>query len=144
MYLLDRIDTWAERHHPKWIDALRVLLGAILLWKGIVFLRNTQMILQMLQNTTLEFIAAAVAHYIVGAHFMGGVLIIAGLLTRAAILFQLPILLGAIFFANIPRGMGQTYSELELAILVLFLLIFFLIEGSGPCSVDSYLRKHEE
>jgi putative oxidoreductase len=144
MYLLDKIDAWADRHHPKWLDVLRALLGLILLWKGIFFIRNTQLIVQMLQNTTLEFLAAAIAHFVAGAHIMGGILIILGLLTRVAILFQIPILLGAIIFVNIPRTLSAYSSELELSILVLFLLVFFLIEGSGPISIDNYLSKHKD
>lgn len=94
--------------------------------EGNFFIRNTQVIVQMLQNTTLEFLAAAIAHYIAGAHIMGGILIMLGLLTRAAILFQIPILTGAIMFVNIPRSISAYGSELELSILVLFLLVFSL------------------
>ena len=145
MYLLNRIDTWAERHHPRWIDGLRIMLGLILLWKGIFFIRNIQVLIQMLQNTDLEFIAAAVAHFVAGAHIMGGILIILGLLTRAAILFQVPILIGAVVFVNFPRTITSVYNpEFGLSVLVLFLLAFFLVEGSGPMSVDHYLKEHEE
>src|SRR6266498_3741116 len=130
MYLLNRIDTWAERHHPRWIDGLRIMLGLILLWKGIFFIRNIQVLIQMLQNTDLEFIAAAVAHFVAGAHIMGGILIILGLLTRAAILFQVPILIGAVVFVNFPRTITSVYNpEFGLSVLVLFLLAFFLVEG---------------
>jgi uncharacterized membrane protein YphA (DoxX/SURF4 family) len=121
-----------------------VLLGIILLWKGIFFIKNTQAVIVMLQNTTLEFQAALIAHYVAGAHIMGGLLIILGLLTRAAILFQMPVLIGAIVFVNLPRSISAIGSELELSVLVLFLLLFFLVEGSGPMSIDNYLKKHPE
>jgi uncharacterized membrane protein YphA (DoxX/SURF4 family) len=67
-----------------------------------------------------------------------------GLLTRVAILFQIPIVLGAIIFVNLPKGILSFNSEMELSILVLFLLVFFLIEGSGPLSVDEYIKKHPD
>lgn len=144
MYILDKIDAWSERHHPKWIDLLRVLLGLILFYKGIYFISHTEDIVKELQNTNLNFLAISIAHYVVAAHIMGGLLITLGLLTRVAVLFQLPVLLGAIIFVNLPKGLFSVSSESELSILVLFLLIFFLFEGSGPLSVDRYIRKHPE
>src|SRR5205814_1568654 len=84
-------------------------------------------------------------HYVVFAHLIGGVLIVVGLITRIAIIAQLPILLGAIFLVNSKAGFFSANStELWLSILILFLLVFFLIEGSGPWSVDEYMRRHPE
>lgn len=144
MYILDKIDSWAERHHPKWIDVLRFLLGLILLYKGFYFISNTQAIVIMLQNTSLELWGITIAHYVVAAHIMGGLLIAIGLLTRVAVLFQIPVLLGAVIFVNLPKGLLSFHSETELSVLVLFLLVFFLIEGSGPLSVDEFIKKHPE
>jgi len=45
-------------------------------------------------------------------------------------------LIGAVFFINIPKGFIAINSELGFSILVLFLLLFFLIYGSGPLSED--------
>ncbi|MCI0450048.1 MAG: DoxX family protein [Chlorobi bacterium] len=144
MYILSKIDAWAERHHPKWIDVLRILLGLILLYKGLYFISNTQAIVALLQNTEFELWAITIAHYVVAAHIMGGLLIAIGLLTRVAVLFQVPVLLGAIIFVNLPKGLLSFNSETELSVLVLFLLVFFLIEGSGPLSVDEFVKKHPE
>jgi uncharacterized membrane protein YphA (DoxX/SURF4 family) len=144
MYILDRIDAWSERHHPKWIDVLRILLGLTLIYKGFYFISHTDTIVRMLQDTSLAFVAVSIAHYVVAAHIMGGLLITIGLLTRVAILFQVPILLGAILFVNLPQGLLSFNSEMELSVLVLFLLVFFLIEGSGPLSVDEYIKKHPD
>ena len=144
MYILDKIDAWSERHHPKWIDVLRVLLGLVLFYKGIYFISHTDDIIVMLKGTNVEFLAITIAHYVVAAHIMGGLLIMIGLLTRVAILFQIPILLGAVIFVNLPKGLLSFKSETELSVLVLFLLVFFLFEGSGPLSVDEYIKKHPE
>jgi uncharacterized membrane protein YphA (DoxX/SURF4 family) len=144
MYILDKIDAWSERHHPKWIDVLRILLGLILFYKGIYFISHTQDIVVMLANTRFDFLGITIAHYVVAAHIMGGLLIMVGLLTRIAILFQIPILLGAVIFVNLPKGILSFNSETELSILVLFLLVFFLFEGSGPLSIDEYIKKHPE
>ena len=74
------------------------------------------------------------------AHMLGGVLIIVGLLTRYAVLLQLPILLGAIFFLTKNSVLGSG-AEVAFTVLVLLMLIFFLIEGGGPLSFDSYFRR---
>src|SRR4030095_1317344 len=144
MYILDKIDAWSERHHPKWIDLLRFLLGLIIFYKGGYFISHTEEISRSLQNTNVEFLAASIAHYVIAAHIMGGILIAIGLLTRVAVLFQIPVLIGAIVYVNLPNGFYSVTAESELSILVLFLLVFFLIEGSGPLSVDQYIRKHPE
>ncbi len=144
MGLLQNIDSWSEKHHPKWLDIIRILLGLLLIQKGVVFIKDMGLVTSVLQNTMLEFISAGLAHYIIGAHIMGGILIAIGLLTRAAVLFQLPVLIGAVIFVNLPTGFSAFSSELWLSVIVLCLLVFFLIEGSGPISVDNYIRKHPD
>lgn len=138
-----RIDTWSERHHPKWIDLLRILLGLLLVWKGIYFISNKAAI-EIVQTFGFGFYTMTFAHAIIGIHIVGGIMIIFGLLTRIAVFIQLPIMLSNLIFVIIPGGFMHLQSEIELSILVTFLLLFFLVEGSGPLSVDSYLKKHPE
>ena len=143
MYLLERIDAWSERHHPKWIDVFRILLGLILIWKGFYFTRHTQDLVALTNSITLDYYAGTIAHYVIGVHIVGGMLIAIGLLTRAAVLFQLPAMIGAL----VVSAYGSTLNiaaEPELVVLILLLLLFFLLEGSGRFSVDEYLRKHPD
>ncbi len=142
MKVVSNIEHWADAHHPKWIDVVRIFLGLVLIAKGISFLGNTEVIVQMLQNSTVEFLSIAIAHYVIIAHLMGGILITIGLLTRIAVLFQIPILIGAIVFVNLSNGFFAINSDLPFSVLVLTLLVFFLIYGSGPWSADAYIQKH--
>lgn len=143
MNLLQRIDRWGEAHHPRWLDAVRVLLGVFLFYKGVVFIQNIDVLKTVInQSPFLTVLSFWLAHYIVFAHLAGGILIALGLLTRVAILAQLPILLGALIFVHTPTGLFDVHSETGLSILVLLLLIFFLVEGSGPISFDNYMRRH--
>ncbi len=142
MKVISNIEHWADEHHPKWIDIVRIFLGLVLIAKGVSFLGNTEIIVQMLQNSTVEFLSIAIAHYVIIAHLMGGILISVGLLTRIAVLFQIPILIGAIIFVNLSNGFFAINSDLPFSVLVLTVLIFFLIYGSGPWSVDNYIQKH--
>lgn len=144
MLTLNSIESWADQHHPKWLDIARFFLGLLLFAKGISFLGDRELIISMLSDTQLAFISIIAAHYVILAHTIGGLAIVFGLLTRAATAIQIPILLGAIFFVNLQKGFFVINSELEISILVLFLLIFFMVFGSGPFSVDYYLSKKDE
>ncbi len=144
MYLLERIDSWSERHHPKWIDLLRILLGVILLWKGVFFIRHTQDVVQLIKSVSFEYYSMSIAHYVISAYLAGGLLIAIGLLTRPVILFQLPAIIGSLVVAAYGVRTQNIAAEPELLIIVLFLLLFFLVEGSGRFSVDEYIRRHPE
>ena len=144
MYLLERIDVWTERHHPKWIDLLRVLLGLILLWKGIFFIRHTEDVVFLIRSISFEYYSMSIAHYVIGAYLAGGLLIAVGLLTRPVIIFQLPAIIGSLVVAAYGVSAPNISAEPELMVIVLFLLLFFLVEGSGKFSVDGYLKKHPD
>ena len=136
MNLLQRLEYWGEKHHPKWMDIVRIALGIFLCYKGVDFLKNMSSLISLMteDSTSIFFIIAG--HYTVFAHILGGLLLILGALTRFACLIQIPILLGAIFFLGSNSDMLRPYSEMFLTILVLLLLIYFLIAGNGPWSVN--------
>lgn len=140
-----RIEEWGDRHHPKWLDVLRILLGLTILAKGYYFVSNTAGLQEMIANSRFGQVSFLLAHYVAFAHLIGGILIAVGLITRIAILFQLPVLIGAVVFFNAQHGFYSANStELWLSLLILFLLVFFLVEGSGPWSIDEYMKKHPE
>jgi len=144
MNLFKKIDAWSEKHHPKWLDILRILLGAVIFVKGYFFIKNTDELLAIMNNSKFPWVSLILAHYVAFAHLVGGFLIAIGLLTRIAILFQLPILIGAVVFINAQQGFFSGSSELMFSIIVLAMLVFFLIEGSGPWSVDESWEKSGE
>jgi putative oxidoreductase len=139
MNLTQKLDRWAYAHHPRWIDLLRIALGLILFIKGFVFIRNTDSLVEILRQSRFEWVSFALAHYVAFAHLVGGVMITIGLFTRVAVAFQLPILLGAIIFINSKPGFFSVNSELPFSILILLMLTFFFIYGSGPASADQAL-----
>ncbi len=139
-----KIERWADTHHPVWIDYVRIALGLFILYKGILFISNTEALMEISHSVDLAFFSIAMAHYVAFAHLVGGILIAMGLVTRLAIIFQLPILLFAVFFVNIRQGFLSVSNnlEFEISLLVLILLIVFLIYGSGKFSVDEWMKKH--
>ena len=146
MNTVENIEHWGDVHHAKWLDVIRIILGVVILLKGISFVSDTDALKALfVQNSVYSFsglLAMALTHIVAFAHLVGGVLIILGLLTRFAVVIQIPILLGAVFFVNISKGFSPMNSELWLSVLMLFLLILFWVVGSGPYSVDHWMKKH--
>ena len=138
-----KIEKWGDAHQSKWLSVLRIILGCIIFFKGLFFIQNTEALNAMIANSKVSIYAVALTHYVALAHLMGGILIILGLVTRLAILFQIPILLGAIIFVNAQKGFYSIHSELGYSVLVLALLLFILVFGSGKFSLDSFMRTHE-
>ena len=137
MDLLHRLEFWGERHHPRWMDIVRIALGIFLVYKAVDFLNNMgDLVSLMSQNTSFGSFAYLLAgHYVVFAHLLGGILLIFGVLTRFACVIQIPVMIGAIFFVGTNKEMLRPYSELLVSIIVLLLLVYFLIAGNGPLSV---------
>mgnify|MGYP001279781418 FL=1 len=152
MNLLEKFENWGDRHHPKWLDIIRIALGVFLCYKGVDFLRNTSDLISLMKLTSPfgSFVIILLGHYVTFAHIIGGFFLAIGMFTRAACLIQIPILLGAIVFVNInaTQAAFSPYSELFLSIIILLLLIYFLIIGNGPLSVkmppEEHAKEHEE
>jgi uncharacterized membrane protein YphA (DoxX/SURF4 family) len=145
MNLLKQIDNWSEKHHPKWLDIIRIILGIILFIKGIYIIRNATEITSQIQNQyNAQYFSMLLVHYIAIANISGGLLVAIGLLTRFAILLQLPILLTALILTAFPGNLSFSGIEHVTSAFVLLVLLFFLVEGSGPLSVDSYLNRNKE
>ena len=143
MNALQKIETWGDEHQTKWFAFLRVVLGSIIFFKGLYFVSHTDEINQMIANSAVSIYAVFLAHYVALAQLVGGLLIIIGLITRTAIGFQVPILIGAIIFVNASKGFYSIHSELGFSILVLAMLLFIFVFGSGKFSVDEFMRTHE-
>jgi uncharacterized membrane protein YphA (DoxX/SURF4 family) len=131
------LNKWANAHTYYPLDLVRIFLGAFLFYKGIDFMGNTGILMDLLKPINSMVDGMVLVHYVAPAHFVGGILIVFGLLTRWAIVAQLPILVVAILINFL--GVMNT-SNLLVAIAILVLCIFFLIYGSGKHSVDKYLK----
>jgi uncharacterized membrane protein YphA (DoxX/SURF4 family) len=142
MNTLQRLEHWGESHHPLWLELVRIVLGVFLCYKGVQFAQESTLMTLMIGNIPFNsFLLLLLSHYILFAHIMGGFLLAIGMLTRLAALIQIPILLGAIVFVNLSPGVLNQFSELLLSIVVLLLLIYFAIAGSGQWSFDYYMDR---
>jgi len=146
MNLLQKLEYWGDRHHPKWLDIFRFALGIFLVYKGVDFLENMGTMINQMHGLlpNIYFSLSLLGHYIVFAHIVGGLMLAFGFATRAACIMQIPILIGAIFFINSSEGMFNSYSQMIITVVCLLGLIYFLIAGNGPWSVDRFLIEKED
>jgi uncharacterized membrane protein YphA (DoxX/SURF4 family) len=146
MSVITDVERWGNSHRPGFLDIFRIALGLFLTFKGLQFV--TQM--NELENTTSGvntwFAGAFIAHYVIFVHILGGPLIAMGLFTRIVCLLQIPILIGAVFLVNAPRGFLSVGNHMELGIslIVLVGLVVFVVFGAGRYSLDAKRRREME
>ncbi|MEO6732411.1 MAG: DoxX family protein [Ferruginibacter sp.] len=144
MSFLGQINEWSSKHNPKWLVVIRVVLGLALFVKGFSFIRNTSLLEQYISTSSFFENISWLPTAIPWVHLLGGSMIIAGLFTRFAALLQIPVLIGAVFFVNVKKGLFTGESDLLFSIIVLVLLLFFLVEGGGSLSLDNYFAKSDK
>jgi uncharacterized membrane protein YphA (DoxX/SURF4 family) len=136
----EQLDEWVAANRDVFFDLIRMYLGVGLFVKGIQFTWDDGYISGLLlQAGRLQVLSTAIAHYIPIAHIGGGLLLAMGFMTRTAVLFQLPILAGAVFLIHLQEGLFTRGQNLEFTALVLFLLLLTLVHGPGRLSVDHHL-----
>jgi uncharacterized membrane protein YphA (DoxX/SURF4 family) len=140
MSTLQHIRQWSAAHHPRWLVIIRMGLGLILLGKGISFMHDSALMDELIYGNS--HLAHDSTHWlpilISSANMLGGFMILVGLWTRLMCFLQLPILIGAVIDIYAQRSGLDLGNELGFAIVALVLTVFFLIEGSGPLSLDGY------
>jgi uncharacterized membrane protein YphA (DoxX/SURF4 family) len=146
MSVVTDVERWGNSHRPGFLDIFRIVLGLFLTYKGLMFITH----MNDLENTTSGintwFAGAFLAHYVIFAHILGGPMIAFGLFTRIVCLIQLPILIGAVFLVNSPKGLFSVgnHMELEISLIVLVGLIVFMVFGAGRYSIDAKRRREME
>jgi uncharacterized membrane protein YphA (DoxX/SURF4 family) len=146
MSIITSVERWGNSHRPGFLDFFRVLLGCFITYKGLYFVVHMDELQMTASGINVYFAGMTVAHYVVFAHILGGPLIVFGLFTRIVSLLQLPILIGAVFMVNYPKGflsIGQ-HMELWVSIVVLVGLIVFMVFGAGKFSIDAKRRRELE
>lgn len=146
MSLVTDVEKWGNSHRPGFLDIFRIALGIFLTYKGLYFITHMDELKMTAQGANVYFAGAVISHYVVFAHILGGPLIVFGLFTRIVSAMQLPILIGAVFMVNYPKGFLSlgNHMELEVSILILVGLVVFMIFGAGRYSLDAKRRKEME
>ena len=102
--MITNLERWGNSHRPGFLDIFRFFLGAFITYKGLYFITHMQELEMTTAGINEYFAGMTLAHYVVIAHILGGPLIFFGLFTRIVCLIQLPILIGAVFLVNAPKG----------------------------------------
>lgn len=123
------------------LDLLRIYLGIALVARGALFITRKDVLMRLITESGDWFWPAAIGHYVAAAHLGGGILLAIGAYTRLAAAVQLPVLAGAVFVTHWGEGLLSQGQSLELAGLVFFMLVVFVVFGAGPLSVDARLRR---
>jgi putative oxidoreductase len=145
MSVVTNIEKWGNSHRPGWLDIVRIVLGVFITFKGLYFITHMNDLEMTTAGINQYFVGVALAHYVVFAHILGGPLIVFGLFTRIVCLIQLPVLLGAVIFVNMPNGfLSVANAELWVSVLVLAGLIVFMLFGAGRFSLDAMRRREME
>ena len=129
---------------PAWLTILRIVLGFILFWKGIVFIRDAELLKLLIQDTGIGVFSKNSEMLVFVVSYLSllcGLFIASGLFTKTASMVQIPILFIAIVFVN-AKNINETTFELILSAITFILLILFAIKGSGALSADQFFRTY--
>lgn len=142
MSVINDVEKWGNNHRPGFLDFFRMILGVFITYKGVFFITHMNELEMTAQGVNAAFAGVVLSHYIVFAHILGGPLIFFGLFTRIVCAIQLPILIGAVIFINLPQGLLSIGNmELWASIIVLVGLVVFMIFGAGRYSIDAKRRR---
>ena len=134
-----KLNRWANAHTNFMVDALRVLLGIFIFYKGVFFLEQTEYVYDLFKTISGQGTYFVLVHYVALAHLCGGFFMTLGLMTRFCALVQVPILVGAVLINFIG---AMDVSNLLQASAGLLACTFFTFYGSGRHSVDYSLKLH--
>ena len=146
MSVITDVERWGNSHRPGFLDVFRIVLGLFLMYKGLYFITHMHELEMTTTGINTYFAGATLAHYVVFAHILGGPMIAFGLYTRIVSFIQLPILIGAVFMVNYPKGflsLGQ-HMELWASLVVLAGLVVYIVFGAGRYSIDAKRRREME
>ena len=134
------LNKWANTHSYYPLDVLRIALGAFLFMKGVHFVSNSELLVELIKPMDNYAGSMIMAHYVAASHLVGGLLITFGLLIRWAIIVQIPVLIGAILI----NFMGEfNATNFLLASITLLVCVFFMFYGSGKHSADYYFKMQQ-
>src|ERR1041384_4188335 len=142
----NKLLNWTHTHPDVFVDLIRMYLGVGLMLKAIGFMQTRNNLMDLIGQGGPGVLGPMfVASSIILAHLCGGLFLALGLATRIAALVQIPILVGAIFFVELPRlGAVEFAGNFELAVMVLYLLVVITLFGPGRLSVDGWLDRKAE
>jgi putative oxidoreductase len=129
-----------------WIAFTRILLGILVIWKGLLFTQDTSELQVAVQQTGvgeyagfLLFIAAVVSILTL----VSGIFIMVGLFARIASYTQMVLIVLGIAFVY-STGIQRNNFETISTIIILSMLMFIAQKGSGSISFDKVIERNRQ
>lgn len=123
MNLVQKIEHWGDVHHAKWLDSIRIVLGLLILSKGLAFISDTDAQKDwIIQNSVFGFsglMALALVHTVAFVHLVGGGSDYSGACDPFCSCYSDSYTFRGSIFVNLTKGFSSLNSELWLSVLVL-------------------------
>ncbi|WP_442592059.1 DoxX family membrane protein [Pedobacter sp. AW31-3R] len=138
MNLLTKIQNWGDRHHPQWLDYVRIALGLTLIINGVALASNLHYFTVLMHSAmlTTALSISLIAHLIIVVHIIGGILIALGTHTRESCVFNILAVIAAIIFVSMQTHIFAPYSLFWFCAAIFLALICFFVEGDGVLSIE--------
>jgi putative oxidoreductase len=123
------------------VGLIRIVLGFLLTWKGLVFIQDVSQLQTTLERSgadRLSTLAGVTAAVIGIVTLVSGIFISVGLFTRAAAFVQITIIGAALIFMSV-TNIDRSIIDVVSSFIILILLVFYGIVGSGKISFDENL-----
>lgn len=128
---------------PTWVGLIRIALGFLLVWKGLAFIQDTSQLQTIMERSgagELSGLASVTAAVVGIVTLLSGIFISVGFFTTPVAFIQIVIIGAGIIFLSVTNTDRNTIDVISTSI-VLVLLVFYGIKGSGPISFDEALTK---
>ncbi len=115
--------------HPLWLEIIRILVAAVIFWKGLEFIANIHVFTKMMSESSLgiAILLSLLIHVIIVAHILGALSLFTGSYVRLSCLMQLPVILMALFFRDLAQTVLNPYAALWVSMAILVALIVLIV-----------------
>jgi uncharacterized membrane protein YphA (DoxX/SURF4 family) len=142
-FMEQSMDSKTKNGRSIWIPLARMVLGIMLIWKGLAFIQDTSELQLAIQRTgtgeyagSLDVVAAVVSILTL----VSGIFVMVGFFTKITSYVQIAIIfLGMVFIYS--TGIARNGFEMISTFIILSLLVFFANKGSGLISFDAAIKK---
>lgn len=114
--------------HPLWLEAIRIVLAIVILWKGIEFVSNINAFSVIMRESSLgvAFLLSLLVHLIIVAHILGAMALFTGMYIPLACMAQMPVILIALLFKAQTASVLNPYAASGVSLAILITLVFVL------------------
>ncbi|WP_051292715.1 DoxX family membrane protein [Olivibacter sitiensis] len=115
--------------HPLWLEAIRIVLAIVILWKGIEFVSNINAFSVVMRESSVgvAFMLSLLVHMIIVAHILGAMALFTGKYIRVACAAQMPVILMALLFKDLTVTVLNPYAASGVSLAILITLVFVLV-----------------